>query len=332
MATPRISIVMPVFNAAATLDEAVTSILQQQYEDWELIVVEDGSTDDSPDLLRRHAARDSRIRMISQEHGGIVTALRQGCAQARGHFIARMDADDISLPERLAEQVRLLENATGPALCGACAKTVGAAAGSGRLRYESWINNLIHHENIVRELFVECPLPHPTFMLPRGLYEHLGGYRETNWPEDYDLVMRAWMAGARFCKPEGVLLHWREHPLRLSMNDPRYSPEAFRRGKRHFLYETFLKGAGAFIQWGAGEVGKKWLREWPSPPMAAVDINPRKIGRKIHGVPIIPPEALPPPGTSFIVIAVGAPGARDEIRDRLNPRGYREMTHYLFLA
>ena len=331
--SPHISVVMPVFNAADTLGEALESVLAQTFTDWELVTVDDGSTDASLEMLRACAARDPRIRVLAEGHAGIVAALRTGCSRARGPLLARMDADDVALPGRLGEQAALFAAMPGLALCGARVATLGCPSGSGRKRYEAWINALIDHDAIVRELFVECPLPHPTFMMPRAIYEAVGGYRETGWPEDYDLAMRVWMAGGRFAKPEPVLLHWREHPGRLSMNDPRYSPEAFRALKRHYLFQTFLKDAErGFYQWGAGEVGKKWLREWTLAPAAVVDINPRKIGRAIHGVPVIPPEGLPPPGHALIVVAVGAPGARDEIRAWLEPRGYRETAHYLFLA
>lgn len=332
-AAPHISVVMPVYNAEETLKEAVESILKQNYADWELIAVDDGSVDGSLCLLYGYAALDARIHVLERNHEGIVPALRHGCAAARGDLLARMDADDISLPSRLSSQARLFEELSGPLLCGARFMTRGNPAGPGRKRYDDWINGLTNHEEIVRELFVECPLPHPTFMMPRSFYEDLGGYRDMGWPEDYDLVMRAWLAGARFCKPETPLLYWREHDRRLSMTDSRYSEEAFRRLKRHFLFRTCLKEEGRpFIQWGAGEVGKRWLPEWPTPPVAVVDVHPRKIGRSIHGVKVITSNELPAPGACFIIVAVGARGARDDIRSQLAPLGYREQEHYLFVA
>lgn len=333
MRTPRISVILPVFNAEETLSAALDSIVSQSLEDWELVAVDDGSTDASLSILRHYEGRDRRIRVVASEHTGIVAALRRGCGEASGELIARMDADDIALPERLAAQSALFNHIPDLALCGARIHTLGAVPGPGRRRYDAWINRLIRHEEIERELFVECPLPHPTFMMPRSLYNRLGGYQDKGWPEDYDLVMRVWQAKGRFGKPESVLLHWREHPKRLSMNDPRYSPEAFRRLKRHMLFQTYLKDKRrAFIQWGAGEVGKRWLREWPAPPTSVVDVHPRKIGRFIHGVKVISGEELPGPGLCFIVVAVGARGARDDLRAYFEPRGYRELIDYLFVA
>lgn len=337
MEDPTISILMPAHNACDTLDDAVESLYSQSRRDWELIAVDDGSTDTTLKKLQHHARRDSRIHILSLPRCGIVFALDAAAAQARAPLLARMDADDIARPERLEMQAAMFIREPGLALCGCRVRMVGAAMGSGRARYERWINALVRHEDIVRELFIECPIPHPTFMLRRDVYEQVGGYQDRGWPEDYDLVMRIWLTGGRMAKPEPILLDWRHRPDRLSMTDARYGEHAFRALKRHYLRAALdarrrSMSPDSFHQWGAGEVGKKWLREWNPKPRAVVDINPHKIGRIIHGVPVIAPEELPSPGNTFIVIAVGAPGARDEIRAWLVPRGYREQHDYLFVA
>jgi glycosyltransferase involved in cell wall biosynthesis len=330
---PLVSVVLPCFNAAATLRAAIQSIRQQTFPDWELIIVDDGSTDASLEIAEEAASADGRVRVISPAHVGIVEALRRGCEAARGPLIARMDADDVALPQRLAEQVRLMETDREVALCGTQVRMAGARIGYGRNRYQEWVNALVTHEEIVRELFIECPIPHPTFMMRRAGYDALGGYMDYGWAEDYDLCMRAFVAGMRFGKVAQPLLNWTESPQRLSMISPRYDLDRFRALKRHYLFQTYLRRAEQFYQWGAGEVGKAWLREWGErKPVAAVDINPRKVGRTIHGVRIIPPEALPKPGEGFTVVAVGAPDARHEIRTWLLPRGYRELHDFLFLA
>ena len=333
MKPPHISVLMPVYNAADTLATAVDSIIAQHETSWELIMVDDGSTDTSPTIMAAYAQGDPRIRHIRRERCGIVEALSTAAECAQGALLARMDADDHAEPVRLTEQAALFERDPDLALCGGRVRMIGHAVGSGRKRYEAWINSCVQHEAIIRDIFVECPIPHPTFMMSRAWFDALGGYRDQGWPEDYDLVLRIWQQQGRFAKPDPVLLHWRNQPERLSMTDQRYGEKAFRALKRHFLYSTVLHNtATRFFQWGAGEVGKKWLREWPHPPEAVVDINPRKIGRTIHHVPVIAPEALPPPGECVILVAVGAPGARDEIRDYLCPRGYDEPAHFRFIA
>ncbi len=332
MSTPIVSVVLPSFNAASTLSQAIKSVCDQSFPDWELILIDDGSTDGSCELAANAARSDERFQVIKSEHVGIVRALNAGCAVARGRYIARMDADDVSHPNRLALQVELMERDPSVALCGTLVKMVGETVRRGRRRYEQWINNLVTHEDIVRELFIECPIPHPTFLIRRTWLERVGGYQDAGWAEDYDLCMRLFSAGARFAKVPQVLLDWTESHKRLSMTDDRYSQFRFRELKRHYLFETYLKGR-PFHQWGAGEIGKLWLREWTDRrPVAVVDTNLRKIGSHIHGIPVIAPDDLPPPGETFTVIAVGAPDARPLIREWMQPRGYQELKDYLFLA
>jgi glycosyltransferase involved in cell wall biosynthesis len=332
-APPAVSIVLPAWNAGATLREALSAIRAQSFTDWEAVIVDDGSEDDTRAVAGAAAHEDRRFRVLSIGHAGIVEALRQGCAAVRGRYLARMDADDRMHPARLADQVALHERDHDLALSGTGVRMTGDGLGEGRLRYEEWLNGLRTHADLMRDLFVECPLAHPTFMMRRDAYEAVGGYEDHGWAEDYDLVMRVARAGYQLGKVNAPLLDWRESPGRLSMTSPRYSPAQFRALKRHYLFQLMPLSGRLFVQWGAGEVGKRWLREWTRPvPGAVVDIHPRKVGRTIHGVPVIPPDALPPPGQALTVIAVGAPGARDEIRAWLNPRGYIETTDYLFLA
>jgi len=326
-------VVLPFRNAVATLGEAVASIRRQTCADWELLAFDDGSEDDSAAAVVRAAAEDRRVRLLSSPHVGIVEALRRACAEARGTYLARMDADDVAHPERFAEQVHLLEAEPRMALCGTRVRMVGETVRLGRRRYEKWINAVVEPADLTRQLFIECPIPHPTFMMRREHFEAVGGYQDRGWAEDHDLVMRFWRAGYTLGKSPRCLLDWRETPGRLSMTSSRYGEGAFRDLKRHYLFASFLKDGRPFHQWGAGQVGKRWLREWkPRRPVAVIDINPRKIGSRIHQTPVIAPGDLPPPGQSFTVVAVGAPGARDEIRDWFGPRGYRDGVDYLFLA
>lgn len=332
-ATPAVSVILPFYNAGQSLDHAIASIHGQTFEDWEIIALDDGSNDASADIAQHWAGKDKRIRPIYTPHGGMVAALQRACAGSSAPFLARMDADDVSTPDRLQRQAAYMADRPEIAICGAWVRMTGDGIRSGRRRYEAWLNSLVSPEDIARDLFIECPLAHPAFFMRRTAFETVGGYRDRGWPEDYDFLFRLWRAGFGLGIVPEVLLEWHEAPGRLSMRDPRYAPEAFRAIKRHYFLESALLEGRRFWQWGAGEVGKPWLRDWTDPkPEAVIDINPRKIGRRIHGVPVAPPEALPPPGEVFIVVTVGAPGARDEIRNWLNPRGYTETRDYRFFA
>ena len=333
MSTPRVSVVLPFFNAAETVGRAIASIRAQTFPHWQLLALDDGSEDDGLAAARAAAEDDSRIRVVRAPHAGIVAALQQACAVTQpSEYIARMDADDIAMPGRLAAQTALMDAHPEIGLCG-CQVRAAGPAGPGLRRYTNWLNRATEPEHIERDLFIECPVPHPTFFLRRAAFDAADGYQDHGWPEDYCLVMRLRNAGYPLAKVARPLLEWTHRPGRLSMTDPRYAESAFRALKRHYLFEGPLKMRPTFHQWGAGEVGKRWLREWGDrAPAAVVDINPRKVGRTIHGVAVIPPEDLPPPGHGYTLVAVGAPGARAEIRAWFTQRGYHELRDYRFIA
>jgi hypothetical protein len=126
--------------------------------------------------------------------------------------------------------------------------------------YVAWQNTLLDHAAIVREIFVESPLVHPSVVMRTKALRALGGYRELDGPEDYDLWLRAHARGLRFAKLEDVLLRWRDSSSRLTRADPRYAPERFMELKLAALAEGPLRGGREVVVWGAGPIGKAWAR------------------------------------------------------------------------
>jgi len=329
---PRVSVLIPCFNAAATLDEAVDSILRQTLRSLEIVAVDDGSADGTPEKLAVWAGRDARVRVVRQEHAGLVAGLNAGLAACRAPLIARMDADDWSHPERLTRQAALLEAEPDLALAGC--RVRGLAEGEmreGFRIYLEWLNGLTSPEEIARQIFVESPLPHPSVMVRREWLERAGGYQDHGWPEDYDLWLRLHLLGARFAKVPEVLLAWRDSPVRLTRLDPRYSVENFLRAKAHYLAAGPLRDRRTVILWGAGQMGRrlsKHLLREGAPLAAFVDIHPAKIGGRKRGLPVVAPAELPAlwgrSARPAVLIAVGARGARALIREQLNGMGLRE--------
>ncbi len=243
---PIVSVLLPVRDGEAHLPEAIASIAGQTLDDFEVIAVDDGSRDATPEILRRWASEDGRVRVIHHPPQGIADALETARHAARGRYLARMDADDIAMPDRLARQLAAIE--AEPSLVAVGSRIRYFPRGSlksGARRYERWINALSTPDEIDRDLFVECPLPHPTFFLRASAVEAAGGYHDAGWPEDYDLLLRLWEAGGRFANVPEVLLRWREHPGRLSRTAAAYSPDAFRRCKARYLIHTLLLGETA---------------------------------------------------------------------------------------
>jgi glycosyltransferase involved in cell wall biosynthesis len=331
-----ISVLLPVRNAAPYLPECIASLRAQTFEDFEVLAVDDGSTDESPHLLSAWATEDSRVSLIRQAPQGIVHALEAGRARARGRYLARMDADDIAEPIRFAEQLTLLEGRPDLAGCGAGVRYFPRTeVRGGGARYEDWINAIHTPDDVERNLFIECPLAHPTFFLRADIVDEVGGYTERGWPEDYDLLLRVWRSGGRLAAVDRMLLQWRIHRDRISVRHDSYTPEAFRRCKVHYLLDTLARDRGGLVVWGAGPIGKAFAREVQrqgGTVRAFVDLDPRKIGQCVHGAPVISPSEADRYRASFAVAAVGQEGAREQIRTELESVGWTEVTDFVAVA
>lgn len=336
MSTPRVSVLLPVFNAAAELPRALDSILRQRMAEWECVVADDGSEDDTPALVARYAERDPRVRLLRLPHAGIVPALNVALEASRGTHVARMDGDDVSHPDRLGIQADFLDDRPEVTVASCLLrKFPRQALRIGMLRYEGWLNSLVDSRDIARDIYVESPLCHPTVMMRRRELLALGGYRDVPWPEDYDLWLRVHHGGGSIAKVPRFLFCWREHEQRLSRVSERYGPDAFRRCKIAFLAQGPLRGHRRVVVWGAGRTGKRMaqaLLQADYEVAAFVDLDPRKIGMAIYGVPVIAPPQVPPYRGIPILAAVGKDGARDDIRGRLAGMRFEEGRDYWCVA
>ena len=337
---PTVSILMPCFNAKATLAEALTSLRRQSLSDFEVVLVDDGSTDNSSEIQNQFAELDHRIHILSLPHQGIIESLNAGFRICQAPLIARMDADDLSHPERLREQVNYLDKHPEVALVSCLVEGFPAEQLHQGLRlYIDWINSLITNEDIRREIFVESPLVHPSVMIRSSWMEKVGGYENHGWPEDYDLWLRLYLQGAQFAKVPIHLLQWRDAPHRLTRVDPRYSLENFLRTKTFYLMRGPLVGRDAVILWGAGMMGRhlsRHLQALAIPLVAFIDIDPRKIGRTRRMLPVLPPDELLSVWKRYhspaLLTAVGTRGARPLIRERLTQMGLREGLDWWHVA
>jgi glycosyltransferase involved in cell wall biosynthesis len=204
---PFVSVLMPTYNQQKYLRTAVESILTQTYSDFELLIIDDGSTDSTPAILSEYAIKDRRVRVISRENKGLCASLNELLAMAQGQLIARMDSDDISLRGRFASQVKFLQEHPEVVCVGGHIQLINEAGRMyGRILYP------IEDGEIQRAALVARPsIAHPCFMMRRESVLAVGGYDATQFPaEDLDLILRLGEIG-KLANLDEVILKYRGH-------------------------------------------------------------------------------------------------------------------------
>jgi glycosyltransferase involved in cell wall biosynthesis len=339
MQRPKVSVLLPVHNAEATIGTAIESIHRQTMRDWELIVADDGSTDQTLEIASEAARDDRRIKLHRFPHRGLVPTLNEAIDLAQGSFLARMDADDESSPERLALQTNYLAENPQVSLVASQVRFGGDRSNApGYAQYVDWTNSVLSADEISKSRFIESPIAHPSVMYRRETLARSGGYRDTDWPEDYELWLRWLEAGERFEKLNQPLITWNDPINRLSRRHPRYRTEAFYACKCHYLARWItrtIESDRRILLWGAGRITRKRFERLEATDVTLsgyIDINPRKIGLKIGGRPVYGISEIPEDRSWFIVAGVGNRGAREEIRRELEQRGYREGTDFVLAA
>jgi len=334
MNKPRISIILPIHNAAATLPACLRSLARQTFSDYEVLAIDDGSSDESPAIVGAAAARDARIVPIAAGRIGLAAALNLGLELARAPLVARMDADDVMHPTRLELQYHALQSQ--PELVLIASRVVAFPARvikAGLREYLRWQNRILTPEQVDAEIYVEAPFAHPSVMFHRAPVRELGGYTTKPCPEDYELWLRMHEAGMLMQKLPQNLLAWREHPERATRRDPQYARDAFDELRADFLArDPRLHSGRPLVYWGAGRVTRQRVRrliERGFVPFAWIDIDPAKIGQTIWGAPVYAPAWLNRQPRPFVLVYVTNHGARDLIDSWLQGMGYQPGRDYL---
>lgn len=339
MPSPKVSILIPIYNAESTIRQALVSVQRQTLRDFEVVAIDDGSTDGTGAILRSMAADEPRLRIIGTSHSGIVSALNIGIDECRGKLVARMDADDICHPRRLEMQAGLMDSQPEVSVCSSLVRMFPRSKLSGGLiSYEGWMNSLISSEQIARDMFVESPVAHPTAMVRRRELAEIGGYEERGWPEDYDLWLRYHTAGRRFAKVGSGLLFWRHCEERLTFTDGRYSVENFLRAKAHYIANALDRDMRRrrVVMWGAGQMGRrlcKHLQRENVAVSAVVSVEEDKIGTRMRGVPVVGVDFLEDgQRDKYVIAAVNSGEVREILRARLGSLGFVEGHDFICAA
>lgn len=252
-----VSILMPVYNAENYLEACLGSICKQLYPHWQLIAINDFSTDKSKELLQQFASREKRIQVYDNDSKGIIPALRKAFRFSSGNMITRMDADDIMHPAKLLEMTSLLKSqGKGHLITAYVSYFSENQLGEGYRRYAEWLNELAAKGKNFDEIYRECVIPSPCWLTYRSDLEHAGAFESDIYPEDYELCFRFRSINLKVRAVKKVLHYWRDHSHRTSRISPDYADNSFLDLKlSYFLKEDYNK-LERLIVWGAGRKGK----------------------------------------------------------------------------
>jgi glycosyltransferase involved in cell wall biosynthesis len=327
--TPRLSVLLPVRDARPWLAASLASLWRQSFTDFEVIAVDDGSSDGSGEALEEAARHEPRLRVVRTAGAGLPSALNTALSHSRGALLARHDADDLSHRERFARQVEFLDSRPDVDVVGSRVRLFPHAAfGAGMRRWMLWHNALLAHDAMKHELLIDSPIAHGCVTLRREALERVGGWHEHGWAEDLDLWIRLVESGARFEKLPRSLYSWRQHDRSSTRTDARYAHERFTALKIAALDRGFLAGGRRATLVGSGAS----LRRWESALGARLT---RTIEAKQPPAPDAPANGREPIGWETrepLVLALLSPKARRRWRDSLMSRGWQEGLHFIFVA
>ncbi len=326
---------MPFRNTERFLVECLHSIQSQSCADWELLAVDDGSDDRSREIVKQAAGQDDRIRLLDNQGIGIIPALRTAYGSSKGAFITRMDSDDVMASRRLALMAdQLRQHGPGHLALGQVRYFSDRGISAGYARYERWLNRLTASGRNFAEIYKECVVPSPCWMVARPDLEACGAFKPDRYPEDYDLCFRFYRQGLCCLPSDQVLHHWRDYDTRTSRNSEHYAQNYFLELKTHYFLELDRDARRPLVVWGAGFKGKKIARLLKVRDVAFswVCDNPRKIGKKIYGETMRHFTYTGSLEHAQSVVTVANEEAQAAIRAYLEQQGSREGSDYFFFC
>ena len=335
MPKPLVSILTPFKDTELFLEECLNSIINQTYTNWELLIVDDGSTDGSYSLVENFAKQDQRIKLLVNNGKGIIDALRLAFKNSNGTMITRMDSDDIMHPKKLEVLVNNLSKfGKQHVAVGQVRYFSKAGIGDGYKSYETWLNKLTETGNNYSEIYKECAIPSPCWMIYREDLVACDAFNPNIYPEDYDLTFRFYKHKYK-CIPCNEVIHfWRDYPTRSSRTDSNYAENHFSNLKINNFIAIDYSENKTLVIWGAGKKGKitaKTLVE-KNIPFRWICDNPNKIGRDIYGVTLEPFSKLETIKNAQSIITVANKKAQKSIINYMNSLRLKPTVDYIFFC
>jgi len=335
MKNPLISILIPFKNTSNFLPECLNSIINQTYTNWELLIVDDNSTDNSFEIVTTYTEKDSRIKLYKNSGNGIIEALRLAFKHSKGEYITRMDSDDIMHAEKLQVMLsQLLDSGKQHIALGLVKYFRETGVGDGFMKYEKWLNSLTVTGNNYSEIYKECVIPSPCWMLHRDDFIACGGFSPNRYPEDYDLAFRFYKHNFK-CIPSNKILHyWRDYSTRASRTDDNYKQEKLLDIKLHYFLKLDYNPQRTLTVWGAGGKGKRIAKQLVEQEIPFVWIcdNPRKIGKYIYNQKLYNFNHLKELNNPQSIVTVANQNAQREIKDYFKTQNMESMIDYFFFC
>jgi len=316
-----ISILMPVRNGERYLADCLDSIIEQSYKDWELIIVDDHSEDSTVSILTRYVKQDERISFTINPGTGIIHALRRAYQLSSGDYLSRMDADDLMTEDKLQSMRSLIQiSGDNHLITGYVEYFSESTVGEGYQKYATWLNILSETEDNFSEIYKECVIASPCWLIGRSDFDKCGGFTSDLYPEDYDLCFRFRDAGIHIKSVKKVLHLWRDHSSRASRNDPHYQDNRFLDLKMHYFIKSDYQKDKTLVLWGAGKKSKKVAQHLQEHDIDFRWIcnNPKKIGKHIYDVIIESDTVISQIKDAQFIVVVANPIEQSEIRESLS--------------
>ena len=332
---PKISVILPFYNAEATLERAIQSIISQSFTDFECILINNNSTDASEQIAHKFVVADKRVKLISEKKQGVMFASNAGWDLSKGEYIARMDADDWSHPDRLELQNKFLDLNPDYGVVASLVKHVSHSEYTGGMkRFVEWSNSIITYKEILNNRFIELPIVNPTAMWRREVAMKHGMYLFGSFPEDYEMWLRWLENGVKICKLDKVLLNWHDSDDRLTRTDSIYSDNSFYKIKTEYLAK-WLKTHNTFhpkvAVWGASKISRRRARLLESHGIEICCYIDTKKGRQLdHKIYYY--QDIPSPEEIFVLTYIKQVEHREEIREFLPQKGFEEGKNFLLVS
>jgi glycosyltransferase involved in cell wall biosynthesis len=327
---------MAVKDTEPYLPACLDSIMTQTYVNWELIAVNDHSTDRTPEILANYAKKDTRIRVFNSEGQRLIPALQEGYKHVKGTLINRMDSDDKMPDYKLDIMVaEWLKHGKGTVIAGGTQHFVDEGeVGGGFLRYEEWLNDVARRHAHYEEIYKECVIPSHSWLIHKQDLDAAGAFNSEIYPEDYDLTFRFYKTKLKVAGLDSVLHYWRDRSNRISRTWEEYKDNRYFNLKVTNFYAIDRDLNRPLVLWGAGRNGKdmaKLLLDQEDSFHWVCD-NERKIGHNVYGIVLQHYDIVDTIKNPQIMIVVASPDGQNEIRNQLKVWDKKPVKDFWFFA